>query len=212
MEWLTPYFPDLTPEQLDQFGQLEPLYRDWNAKINVISRQDIENLNVRHVLHSLAIAKLFSFKPGAAVLDLGTGGGFPGIPLAILFPEVKFTLVDSTGKKINVVKEVAEALGLQNVTALHARVEELKSPGSFDFVLSRGVAPLDRLLSWSGRLLKKKHIHTYPNGIIALKGGNLQGEIQVLPGDGRSYTEVFPIRDFFKDPFFEEKYVVYVQG
>lgn len=212
MDWLTQYFPDLTPEQLDRFRQLDPLYREWNAKINVISRQDIENLNERHVLHSLAIAKVFSFKPGASILDLGTGGGFPGIPLAILFPDVKFLLVDSTGKKITVVKEVAEALQLKNVTAQHARVEELKNQGSYDFVLSRGVAPLDRLLVWSQRLLKRKHIHAYPNGIIALKGGNLQGEIQVLPGDGRSYTEIFPIKDYFKEPFFEEKYIVYVQG
>jgi len=212
MDLISPYFPQLTPEQTARFAQLEPLYRTWNAMINVISRQDIENLMERHVLHSLAIAKAISFKPFTSVLDLGTGGGFPGIPLAILYPEVKFTLVDGTGKKITVVKEVAAALGLQNVTALHARAEDLKTNAAFDFVLSRGVAPLDKLLGWSHRLLKKKQINAYPNGVIALKGGNLRGEINALPGNGPSYTEVFPISDFFKEEFFKEKYIVYMQG
>jgi 16S rRNA (guanine527-N7)-methyltransferase len=206
------YFPDLEPEQYAQFEQLIPLYTEWNAKINVISRQDIENLMERHILHSLAIAKYFQFKPDAQVLDLGTGGGFPGIPLAIYFPETKFTLVDGTGKKIHVVQEVATALGLTNVTALHNRVEELRFNGTFDFVLSRGVAPLDKLLQWGQRLLKKKHVHSYPNGIIALKGGNIRAEIKTLPGKAENYTEVFSIRDHFKEPFFEEKFVVYVQG
>lgn len=212
MDLINTYFPDLTPEQKTQFGRLEPLYTEWNAKINVVSRQDVDNLIERHVLHSLAIAKVFTFKPGASLLDLGTGGGFPGIPLAILFPEVKFTLMDGTGKKILVVKEVAAALGLKNVTALHARVEDLKAGASFDFVLSRGVAPLDKLLSWSERLLKKKQTHAYPNGVIALKGGNLRGEIHALPGNGESYSEIFPIKNYFPEPFFEEKSIVYVQG
>lgn len=212
MELLNKYFPDLSAEQQSRFEQLAPLYADWNAKINVVSRQDIENLEVRHVLHSLAIAKVLQFKPGAQVLDLGTGGGFPGIPLAIFFPETKFVLVDGTGKKIHVVREVAQALGLQNVTALHARVEELKMNGQFDFVVSRAVTTLDKLLIWSQRLLKKKHSHAYPNGLIALKGGDLRAEIKTLPGKGDTYTDVFPIQDFFKEAFFEEKYVVYVQG
>lgn len=206
------YFPDLEPAQYAQFEQLIPLYTEWNAKINVVSRQDIENLMERHILHSLAIAKYFQFKPDAQVLDLGTGGGFPGIPLAIFFPETKFTLVDGTGKKIHVVQEVATALGLTNVTALHSRVEELRFNGAFDFVLSRGVAPLDKLLQWGQRLLKKKHVHSYPNGIIALKGGDIRAEIKALPGKAENYTEVFPVRNHFKEQFFEEKFVVYVQG
>jgi len=212
MIFLDKYFPDLSAEQQARFDQLEALYADWNAKINVVSRQDIENLEERHVLHSLAIARVLQFKPGAQVLDLGTGGGFPGIPLAIFFPETKFVLVDGTGKKIHVVREVAQALGLQNVTALHARVEELKMNGQFDFVVSRAVTTLDKLLIWSQRLLKKKHSHVYPNGLIALKGGDLRAEIKALPGKGDTYTEIFPIQNFFNEPYFEEKYVVYVQG
>lgn len=212
MSLVQQYFPDLTPEQIQQFEQLLPLYKDWNSRINVISRQDVDNLEVRHILHSLAIAKVFTFKPGANLLDLGTGGGFPGIPLAILLPEVQFTLVDGTGKKITVVREIAQALGLKNVTALHARVEDLKRNGAFDYVLSRAVAPLDQLMAWSFKLLKKKHLHAYPNGLIALKGGKMDGEIAALPGNGFAYTEVFPINAIFRDPWFEEKLVVYVQG
>ena len=212
MQLLDKYFPELSLSQRAHFEQLAPLYAEWNSKINVISRQDIENLEERHILHSLAIAKVVRFKPDASILDLGTGGGFPGIPLAILFPETKFTLVDGTGKKIRVVQEVAAALDLKNVTAIHARVEELKMNGQFDFVLSRGVTTLDKLLIWSQRLLKKKHAHVYPNGIIALKGGDLRAEIKSLPGKGATYSEIFPIHDFFPEPFFEEKFVVYVQG
>lgn len=212
MDLIEKYFPELSPEQRARFAQLPDLYAEWNAKINVVSRQDIENLTERHVLHSLAIAKAFRFNAGAQVLDLGTGGGFPGIPLAIFFPETQFTLVDGTGKKIKVVQEVAAAIGLQNVAAMHARVEDLKMPGKFDFVLSRGVAPLVQLLGWGQRLLKRKQSHAYPNGIIALKGGNLRPEIGELPGKGWDYTEIFPIQKFFTEPFFDEKYVVYVQG
>lgn len=211
MKTVAHYFPGLSPQQYARFDRLPALYAEWNAKINVVSRQDIDNLEERHVLHSLAIAKVFSFLPGAHLLDLGTGGGFPGIPLAILFPEVRFTLADGTGKKITVVREIAQALELTNVSALHSRAEDLR-PGQFDYVLSRGVAPLDKLLAWSHRLLKRQHRHPYPNGIIALKGGDLKSEINALPGKGSDYTELFPIQDFFPEPFFEEKYVVYVQG
>ena len=212
MELINKYFPNLSPAQKTRFDQLEPLYKEWNDKINVISRQDIENLAERHVLHSLAIAKVIQFLPEAQILDLGTGGGFPGIPLAIFFPETKFVLVDGTGKKIRVVQEVADALGLENVTAIHGRAEEIKMNGQFDFVLSRGVATLDKLLVWSQRFLKKKHIHILPNGVLALKGGNLSAEIRELPGKGKEYTEVFPIRNYFREEFFDEKSVVYAQG
>lgn len=212
MELISKYFPELKNDQIADLQQLTPLYTEWNSKINVVSRQDIDNLEERHILHSLAIARIFQFKPGASILDLGTGGGFPGIPLAIFFPETRFVLVDSTGKKIRVVQEVSEALGLENITAIHGRAEELKMPGQFDFVVSRAVAPLDKLLAWSARLLKKKHQHAYPNGLVALKGGDLREEIKALPGKGASYTEVFPVSGFFKEPFFEEKFVVYVQG
>lgn len=212
MTLIQKYFPGLTTLQYEQLASLNTLYTEWNAKINVISRQDIENLEERHVLHSLAIAKMISFKQGAAVLDLGTGGGFPGIPLAIVFPETQFTLIDGTGKKIHVVQEVANALNLNNVTAQHIRVEELKKNAAFDFVVTRAVTTIDKLLGWSQRLLKKKHQHAYPNGIIALKGGHLEGEIQLLPGKYESYTETIPITDYFSEPFFEEKFVLYVQG
>lgn len=212
MDLLLKYFPELDSAQQAHFQALIPAYTEWNSRINVISRQDIENLEERHILHSLAIAKTIQFKPGSKILDLGTGGGFPGIPLAILFPEVQFVLVDGTGKKIRVVQEVAAAVGLKNVTALHARAEELKMNGQFDFVVSRAVAPLDKLLMWSFKLLSKKHLNSYPNGLIALKGGDLRTEIKALPGKGESYSEIFPISGFFSEPYFEEKYVVYVQG
>ena len=212
MELINKYFPELDATQKARFERLEELYREWNDKINVISRQDIENLMERHVLHSLAIAKVIQFKPEAQLLDLGTGGGFPGIPLAIFFPESKFVLVDGTGKKIRVVQEVADALGLENVTAIHGRAEEIKMNGQFDFVITRGVATMDKLLGWSQRFLKKKHIHVLPNGVIALKGGNLAAEIRELPGKGKEYTEVFPIRNYFREEFFDEKSVVYAQG
>lgn len=206
------YFPGLTAEQADKFRQLQPLYREWNEKINVISRLDIENLEERHILHSLAIARVLMFKPGSSVLDLGTGGGFPGIPLAILFPETNFVLVDGTGKKIRVVEEVASALKLINVVAIHGRAEDIKMNGQFDFVVSRAVASLDKLLVWGQKFLKRKHTHVLPNGILALKGGDISAEIRELPGKGKEYTEVFPIRNFYQEPFFDEKWVVYVQG
>lgn len=205
---LLPYFPDLDERQQAAFAQLQPLYTEWNEKINVISRKDIAELYERHILHSLAIAKVLRFLPGSAVLDLGTGGGIPGIPLAIMFPETKFLLADSIGKKIKVVQEIAETLGLSNVTARHTRAEEVKE--RFDFVITRGVAPLDKLLAWSRPLLKKKHLHALPNGLIALKGGDLRPEFDTLHRN--EYVETWRIADFFKEPFFEEKYVVYVQG
>lgn len=207
MDIILQYFPELSAIQQEQFKQLEPLYREWNEKINVISRKDIENLYAHHVLHSLAIAKVVTFKPKARVLDLGTGGGFPGIPLALLFPETQFTLIDGTRKKITVVTEVMQALGLENVTARHIRVEELK--GQFDFVVTRAVAGLDKLVPWSFRLIKEKQQHALPNGLLALKGGDIREEIKSL-GRG-AYTEVFPLSDYFNLSYYEEKYLVYVQ-
>ncbi len=209
MTALLKYFPDLTAEQQAQFAQLKPLYTEWNEKINVISRKDIENIELHHILHSLAIVKVQTFKDGAKILDLGTGGGFPGIPLAIMFPAVSFTLVDSTAKKIRVVTEVAAALGLKNVDARHIRAEELKTE-RFDFVVTRAVAQFDQLYRWSQKLIAKKHQHALPNGILALKGGNIREEIQAM-GKG-FYSEIRPISKMFNEPYFEEKAVVYVQG
>lgn len=203
------YFSNLTEVQKQQFEQLLPLYTEWNEKINVVSRKDIDNLYTHHVLHSLAIAKIVQFKDGAEVLDLGTGGGFPGIPLAILYPSVSFMLVDSIGKKIKVVQEIAAALGLKNVEAQHIRAEEIKNK-KFDFVITRAVATLDKLVQWSAHLIKKQQSHALPNGLLALKGGNVKEEIKLL-GKGR-YAETNSITKFFKVPYFEEKTVVYVQG
>jgi 16S rRNA (guanine527-N7)-methyltransferase len=203
------YFPNLTEEQQAQLTQLLPLYKDWNEKINVISRKDIDNLYPHHVLHSLAIVKVMAFKDGANIMDLGTGGGFPGIPLAILYPSVNFTLVDSTAKKIRVVQEVADALGLKNITAIHTRVEDIKNV-QFDFVVTRAVTSLDQLLRWSFKLIKKQHQHALPNGILALKGGNIREEIKAL-GKGQ-YAEINFIQKFFKEAYFEDKAVVYVQA
>ena len=203
------YFPHLTDAQKAQFEQLLPLYKEWNEKINVISRKDIDNLYVHHVLHSLSIAKIVAFKEGANILDLGTGGGFPGIPLAILYPSVSFTLVDSTAKKIRVVQEVAAALDLKNVKAIHIRVEEMKNQ-QFDFVVTRAVTLLDQLMRWSYKLIKKKHQHALPNGILALKGGNIKEEIKAM-GKG-NYAEINYIQKFFNKDYFEDKAVVYVQA
>lgn len=201
------YFPVLTDKQKDQFGQLDGLYREWNDKINVISRKDIDNLYMHHILHSLAIAKFMQFKDGTKIIDLGTGGGFPGIPLAILFPECQFTLVDSINKKIIVTAAIAEALELQNVTAKTARVEELKE--KCDFVVTRAVAKIDKLLPWSRKVLTNAQQNIYPNGLIALKG-DLKEEIKLLPK--YEYRESVHILKYFNEPYFEEKYVLYVQG
>jgi len=207
MKLIQHYFPDLTDVQKDQFEQLLPLYLDWNQKINVISRKDIEKYE-RHVLHSLAIAKFIQFKPGSQIIDLGTGGGFPGIPLAIFFPEVTFHLVDSIGKKLKVINDVAEKIGLTNVRTSHSRVEDLHDKA--DFVVCRAVAPIDKLVFWTKKLYHKQMNHGFPNGLIALKGGRLKEEIKQLPRG--TYTEKVALKEYFKEEFFEEKFVVYVQG
>ena len=208
MQNILSFFPKLSATQKDQFEQLLPLYKEWNDKINVISRKDIDNLYEHHVLHSLAITRLIEFKPGSMILDLGTGGGFPGIPLAIFYPKVQFTLIDGTRKKIHVVEEVAKALNLNNVIALQKRAEEFKGK-RFDFVVTRAVANLEKLLNWTQKLIKIKEQHGLPNGLIALKGGKLSEEIKALSlGE---VSELYPISDFFDLDYFKEKYIVYVQ-
>ena len=207
MERIIAHFPDLTDAQKAQFAQLDPLYREWNERINIVSRKDIDELYLHHVLHSLAIAKVVAFKPGTTVVDLGTGGGFPGIPLAIMFPEAQFVLSDSIGKKITVVQEISTALGLDNVIAVNKRTEELKLKA--DFVVSRAVAPLEKLVFWSRRLIANKHLNAYPNGLICLKGGNLKAEIAAL-GKEKRFVDTFPVNDFFKDEYYNEKTVVYM--
>lgn len=198
------YFPDLTDTQKEQFAALWDLYTYWNSKINVISRKDIGNLYEHHILHSLGIAKVIHFRPGTEVMDLGTGGGFPGIPLAILFPEVSFHLVDSIGKKVKVATEVANAIELKNVTARHCRAEEEKR--MFDFVVSRAVMPLPDLIKIVRKNIKKEESNALPNGLICLKGGELQHEIQSV----RHQVMVTNLRDFFKEEYFETKKVIYV--
>ncbi len=208
MELIKKYFPKLTDRQLERLAALDPLYRTWNERINVISRKDIDNLYLHHVLHSMTVSQLVSFKAGAHILDLGTGGGFPGIPLAILYPDTRFVLLDGTRKKISVVQAIVEALQLDNVTALQQRAEEWKGD-KFDFVVTRAVAPLDKLVAWSFPLLHQQHQHALPNGLIALKGGAVAAEVKsLLKGN---YAEVEAILPHFKQPFFEEKYLVYVQ-
>ncbi len=204
MEEILKYFPQLTETQRAQFAALYDLYAEWNAKINVISRKDIENLYIHHVLHSLGIAKLIAFKPGTDVLDVGTGGGFPGIPLAILLPECRFTLIDSIGKKIKVGTAVAEAIGLQNVVLKHLRVQDEK--GKYDFVVSRAVMPLDELVPLVRKNIKPRGKNALPNGLICLKGGELQHELQPF----RNMAEEFSLSDYFSEPFFETKKLVYL--
>jgi len=198
------YFPNLTEKQIAQFSQLFDLYSYWNAQINVISRKDIEELYERHVLHSLGIAKVCTFKAGESVLDVGTGGGFPGIPLAILFPETQFHLVDSIGKKIKVVKEVASALGLENLQADHLRAEQIKS--KFNFVISRAVTRLGEFYPWIQGKFKKDAINAIPNGILYLKGGDLEEEIK----ESKLKAELYPLSAYFEEEFFDTKFVVYV--
>ncbi|HAE71172.1 MAG TPA: 16S rRNA (guanine(527)-N(7))-methyltransferase RsmG, partial [Flavobacteriaceae bacterium] len=197
------YFPNLTQQQQDQFIALEALYQDWNLKINVVSRKDIEELYLRHVLHSLAIAKFISFNPGAQVLDVGTGGGFPGIPLAILFPETQFTLVDAIGKKIKVVQEVVDGLGIENVRAIHQRVEE--DNNQYDFVVSRAVAAMPTFMRWIKGRIKKVSEHPIKNGVLYLKGGDLGEELQ----DYRT-VQIYSLMDYYKEDFFETKKLVYL--
>jgi 16S rRNA (guanine527-N7)-methyltransferase len=206
MEELLNHFPELTAQQRMQFEQLQGLYAEWNAQINVISRKDMDAFYTHHVLHSLAIAKVMRFESGAKVLDVGTGGGFPGIPLAILFPEVQFLLVDSIGKKIKVVQAVADALGLKNVVARHMRAEEV--PGKFDFVVSRAVTRMAPFYEWIKDKFEEKQRHALSNGILYLKGGDLKEELDEC---GRPY-EIYPIRDWFSDSFFETKAVVHVKA
>ncbi|MBP5426092.1 MAG: 16S rRNA (guanine(527)-N(7))-methyltransferase RsmG [Prevotella sp.] len=204
MESVKKYFKTLTDEQLRQFAMLDELYHEWNAKINVISRKDIDNLYEHHVLHSLAIAKAVNFRAGTEILDFGTGGGFPGVPLAILFPECRFKLIDGTGKKIRVAQEVAAAIGLKNCQAEHLRGEDER--GRFDFVVSRAVMPLPDLAKIVRKNISKKQQNATPNGIICLKGGNLEAEVQPF----RNIVEVMPISNWFEEEWFKEKNVVYL--
>ena len=197
------YF-SLSPVQAQQFAALDGLYRDWNSKINVISRKDIDALYEHHVLHSLAIAKVLRFSAGSTILDVGTGGGFPGIPLAILFPECEFTLVDSVGKKIRVASEIAKALGLKNVECIQERVEDEKR--KFDFVVSRAVMPLPDLVKLTRKNVKREQANALPNGLIVLKGGELQSETAPF----HNIVEVTPVSDFFQEEYFETKKVIYL--
>jgi 16S rRNA (guanine527-N7)-methyltransferase len=203
LELIEKYFPQLSPGQYDQFRALEGLYRHWNEQINVVSRKDIDALYERHVLHSLGIAKVITFNTGARILDVGTGGGFPGIPLAILFPKTQFVLVDSIGKKIKVVKQVAQALDLDNVSAFHQRAETIE--GSFDFVVTRAVTRMKGLAQWTHQKNRLESLHDLPNGILALKGGDLSEEL-------RSYKKasIYPLSDYFDGAFFETKVVVHL--
>ncbi|MBS1438396.1 MAG: 16S rRNA (guanine(527)-N(7))-methyltransferase RsmG [Bacteroides sp.] len=204
MDIILKYFPNLSEVQQQQFAALYDLYIDWNSKINVISRKDITNLYEHHVLHSLGIAKVMQFRPETTVMDLGTGGGFPGIPLAILFPETHFHLVDSIGKKVKVATEIANAIGLKNVTTRHCRVEEEKQ--LFDFVVSRAVMPLTDLLKIIRKNIKKEQHNALPNGLICLKGGELEREVMPV----KHQTLMYDLKDYFEEEFFETKKVVYV--
>ena len=204
MEQILRYFPDLTERQQEQYSLLYPLYTDWNSKINVISRKDIDNLYEHHVLHSLGIAKVIRFRPGTKVMDLGTGGGFPGIPLAIMFPEVEFHLVDSIGKKVRVAQEVAQSTGLENVRFSHARGEEIKE--KYDFVVTRAVMPLSDLMKVVRKNIHKEMRNSMPNGIIALKGGELDREMAPM----RNICMTWDLKDYFKEEYFVTKKVVHV--
>lgn len=201
-ELIEKYFPELSAEQKNQFEKLDGLYREWNEKINVISRKDMDSLYEKHILHSLGIAKVMQFAPGTNVLDIGTGGGFPGIPLAILFPQVQFTLIDSIGKKITVVKEVSEGVGLKNITAVHGRAEDLK--GKFHFIVSRAVTQMPVFLRWLKGKFEKEQINKKHNGVLYLKGGDLSEELSGLN------TEIFELKNYFEGEFFDTKKVVYL--
>ncbi len=205
MDILLKYFSDFTEKQLIQYNSLYAQYEDWNSKINVISRKDMEGLYLKHVLHSLSIAATIDFKPGTQILDIGTGGGFPGVPLAIFFPEVQFHLVDSIAKKLKVVNEVAAAIDLTNITTQHTRVEDMKNR-QFDFVVSRAVAPIKALWQWSRPFIKKGHDHELANGLICLKGGDLAQEIS----ESQVRPHLLPIYDIFQEEYFMEKFLVHV--
>ena len=204
MQIIDKYFPNLSQRQKEQFNNLDTLYREWTAKINVISRKDIDNLYEHHVLHSMAIARIVRFKPSTSILDFGTGGGFPGIPLAILFPECRFRLIDGTGKKVNVAAEIAKAIGLENVEAIHQRGEEEK--GKFDFIVSRAVMPMSDLVKIVSKNISRKQHNSIANGILALKGGNLSAELKPY----HKIIEVTPISQFFDEEWFREKSVIYL--
>ena len=204
MEQILHYFPTLTEKQKEQFAALDALYRDWNAKINVISRKDIDNLYEHHILHSLGIAKVIRFRPGSSILDIGTGGGFPGIPLAILFPEVKFHLLDSIGKKVKVAQAVAEAIGLENVRCSHRNVMEDKE--KYDFVVSRAVMQMSDLVKLIRKNVHHEQKNSLPNGVICLKGGDIQSEMRPF----KHCCEVWPLSTYFEEEFFETKNVAYV--
>ena len=203
LEILLKYFPDLNPEQQEKFEKLAEVYKDWNTKINVVSRKDVDEIYIRHVLHSLAIAKFIRFKPGSKIIDVGTGGGFPGIPLAILFPEVEFTLVDSIAKKIKVVNEVVSALSLTNVTTINDRVEN--TTGQYDFIISRAVAAMPTFVHWTKGKIAKVSQHEVKNGIIYLKGGDLTEELKPY-----KTVQIVPLTDYFEEDFFETKKIVYL--
>lgn len=204
MDIILKYFKNLSDTQKEQFAALYDLYTDWNSKINVISRKDITNLYEHHVLHSLGIAEVIRFKPGTRVMDLGTGGGFPGIPLAIMFPETQFHLVDSIGKKVKVATEIASAIGLKNVTTRHCRAEEEKA--EFDFIVSRAVMPLTDLLKIIRKNISREQQNALPNGLICLKGGELANEVMPV----KNQTEIYDLKNYFEEEFFETKKVVYV--
>lgn len=205
MKQIEHYFPNLTDSQRSQFSKLEEIYQHWNEQINVISRKDTENFYERHVLHSLGIAKVMEFTPGSSVLDIGTGGGFPGIPLAILFPESQFTLVDSIGKKIRVVNEVKNALGLINVVAIHERAENIK--GNFDFIVSRAVTAMPDFIRWTTGKIAKKNQNSLKNGILYLKGGDLSEELSTV----KHAVKIYNLSEVFTEEFFETKKVVHVR-
>ncbi len=209
MESINNLLPSLTLVQQDQIKVLPEIYKELNASINVISRKDIDNLMDRHIFHSIILQKIISLKKGTEILDLGTGGGLPGIPLAICLPEVHFHLVDARRKKISVVTEITKRLGLKNVTSKHTRAEDIQNR-KFDFIISRAVAPVDKLLGWSRPLLKKKHNHAVPNGLFAWKGGSPEKETSLLPK--HEYSEVYPLSDYTDDEYYSEKYILYVQG
>ncbi len=204
MHHISTYFPDLSMEQKSAFAKLAPLYKEWNEKINVVSRKDIDNLYVHHVLHSLSIAKIIQFAPGTKVLDVGTGGGFPGIPLAILFPQVSFHLIDSIGKKITVVNEISHALGLKNIIGEQIRVEQVKT--RYDFVISRAVTRFDKFAAIAKKNVSSKQINSLKNGIIYLKGGDFTEEIQNF----EKQITIYPISNYFTEPFFETKKIIHL--